>query len=182
MIIFTIAFHRAFHVGAGETSDGVDRRVDPDNLLPATSLKGLLRAALIERLGIPESRVREIFGAAGRQPATWRWTDATGFVDAAIQPTTRVSIDDATGTASDQLLMFGEEVDAQTATFIVEPAVMLEPDRERDDELLLWAAALAVSALGGGRRRGSGWVTITANGREWTAEHTRRLISMRGAR
>ena len=45
MITFTVTIHGPFHISAGESGDGADNVVDRDNPLPASSLKGLMRAA-----------------------------------------------------------------------------------------------------------------------------------------
>ena len=61
----------------------------------------------------------------------------------------------------------------------------LPPERVQRHELVLRAAARAVVSLGGERRRGAGWVSITDTDRtdeeiSWTAGDTTALLRTRG--
>lgn len=103
MITFTITFHGPFRVGTGTPSEGLDARVDRDNLLPSTSLKGVMRAAAKETLAAPVALVDAVFGGpAGRRPGTasaspWGWTDALFSSAPIVTPVTRIRVDNATG-------------------------------------------------------------------------------------
>ena len=48
MITFTLAMHGPFHVSTGTPDEGMDSPIDLSCPLPATSLKGLLRAEVTE--------------------------------------------------------------------------------------------------------------------------------------
>lgn len=167
MMIFTITFHGPFRVGTGTPSEGLDARVDRDVLLPSTSLKGVMRAAASETLRLPDRLVSEVFGqgsggvASGTGGAPWGWSDAE-FATPAITPVTRIRIDDATGLTQRGALMMGEHVWASTASFTVFPLTLLaDPARLTLHSRVLRASARAVTSLGGLRRRGEGWVSIT---------------------
>ncbi|WP_051209227.1 RAMP superfamily CRISPR-associated protein [Propionicicella superfundia] len=177
-LAFTIRFHGPFHVGTGRPEPGLDNAVDRDTPLPASSLKGLMRAAARESLGVRETLVDDVFGKP-RQPAPWWWSDAQFAVPIAVTSTTRISVDDATGLAKRGFLMFGEHAWAEPATFCVEPRVRLSDEQYSVHSLVLRAAALAVLGLGGGRRRGEGWVSIEDDGEPWTDADSERLIAAR---
>lgn len=184
---FTITFHGPFHVATGTAEQGIDRTVDPDALLPASSLKGLMRAAAAEQLGVAPSVVDAVFGddptrrdrdrRRRLRPSPWWWSDAA-LVGAEVANITQIRVDDETGTTDRGFLMFGQHVWAEAATFDVE-------QRDPVDDLALHtlvlnAAARAVVSLGGQRRRGEGWVTVT--GEPWTLQHTAQLMALRGRR
>lgn len=75
----------------------------------------------------------------------------------------RVAIHPEHGTALTDHLMFGEEVWALAAEFIVQRYGPLPAGAlcERDQQAVLACAAAGVHALGADRRRGLGWVTCT---------------------
>ena len=75
MITFTVTIHGPFHISAGESGDGADNVVDRDNPLPASSLKGLMRAAAADLLGLPDTLIADVFGAPGPAGSPWRWSD-----------------------------------------------------------------------------------------------------------
>jgi CRISPR/Cas system CSM-associated protein Csm3 (group 7 of RAMP superfamily) len=157
---FEVSFFGPFRVATGLAGRGSDITVDLGNLLPASSLKGLMRAAAKQVLAGRPDLVVEVFGEP-RSPSAWAWSSAA-LADATVRRRARVAIDDTTGTAVAEALLFGEEVWADTATFSVDPLVYLDPERRRLHELVLLAGAHGVHALGGSRRRGLGWVGIQA--------------------
>jgi CRISPR/Cas system CSM-associated protein Csm3 (group 7 of RAMP superfamily) len=171
---FTITFHGPFHIG-GTPESGLDRVLDRMVPLPGTSLKGLLRAEAAERLRVLDPLVSAIFGARGQHGSAspWWWSDAK-IADEKITRSARIHINDATGTTERGFLLLGEDLWARTATFTVEPRMM---GATADQALVIRAAARSVSALGGGRRRGSGWVTIEDD-TEWSADDTRALLAL----
>lgn len=76
--------------------------------------------------------------------------------------------------------MMGEVVWATQAHFRVSPLVGRDPQIIARDVTVLRAAARAIVALGGSRRRGEGWVTVT-DGQEWTDADSQVLLSLKAA-
>lgn len=174
MITFTITFHTPFHVATGTASEGLARLVDSENPLPASTLKGRMRAAAATTLGLPPTVVAEVFGSVG-DPSPWWWSDAH-FGSFKIGNTTRIRVDDATGTTARGFLMMGQHVWADTATFTVAQRVIVDRDISRH-AVVLRASARAITTIGGQRRRGEGWVTITDGA--WTSADTDELAHLR---
>lgn len=162
----TITFHGPFRVATGTGRPGIDAAVDPDNLLPASSLKGLMRDSA-ERLlpGLPQL-VETVFGGP-RRPTAWGWEPARfGDEKPEVARRARVRLDGESGAARRDHLLFGEEVWARTAEFTVTqhgPLPHTEgPPLDRDGHLTVLACAAAgVHSLGADRRRGMGWVDCT---------------------
>lgn len=184
MTAFTISFHGPFHVGSGVPDRGLDRVLDRDALLPGTSLKGVMRAAASETLGMSKPLVASVFGSpsahagpALRHGSPWAWSDAD-FSEFSLQRLARIRIDDRTRTTDRGFLMLGETVWADTATFTVTQASPA-PGNVGDHLLVLRAAARAVTSIGGGRSRGEGWVTITDE-EPWSAQDTAHLRVLGG--
>jgi CRISPR/Cas system CSM-associated protein Csm3 (group 7 of RAMP superfamily) len=179
---FAIHFRGPFHVARGQATMGLDRTVDLRNPLPASSLKGLMRAEATLRLGLPSAAVDEVFGAKGT-PSPWAWSDAD-LEEAVPTRTARIKLAPAgDGAAEKGFLMFGEHVWASSASFEVNyTGHGLSDDQLSTHQLILCATARSVSALGGGRRRGEGWVRIEPVGQHalWGAADTDRLMAMRG--
>lgn len=176
---FQITFHGPFHVARGQAAAGNDRTVDGNQLLPASSLKGLLRAEAREQLQIKSALVNEIFGSG--RPSPWVWSDAS-IVDPMVQRSARIRIGDTDGgQAEDEFLMIGQHVWARSATFSIEQWGEVPPDRLAAHTLVLTAAALSVNALGGARRRGEGWVSIRRPGFTWSSENTESILKLREA-
>ncbi|MCW2914725.1 MAG: hypothetical protein JWN52_2793 [Actinomycetia bacterium] len=162
----TITFHGPFRVATGSARAGLDITIDPDDLLPASSLKGVMRAAARQLLPGRPGLVDEVFGGKPRvqaraQSSPWHWTGAEFGEEPPITTRARVSIDHATGTARRNHLLFGEEVWADTATFEITRRVPLALQDQRVHQVVLAASAAAVHALGADRRRGLGWVTLS---------------------
>lgn len=180
MITFTITFHGPFHVSTGVAADGIDTPIDLGCPLPATSLKGLMRAEAVERLGISQKLVDEIFGRSTSGPAAetqrsapgaWQWSDAS-FDQVIPAPYARIAVDNR-GLTRQGFLAFGTQAWATDGQFTVEPRVRLDDAALTRHTVILRACARSVSSLGGDRRRGSGWVSISDA--PWTSEDTSAL-------
>jgi hypothetical protein len=155
---FVIDFLSPFRVSTGQAAEGVDATIDTSDPLPATSLKGVMRASAKQILGEHAPLVGEVFGDA-RRPCRWHWGDAVpvGKSWARPQIAARIQIDAATGTAKRDMLALAEETTAARAEFVL---TRMGPV----DDVGLHAAVLAIAArstrsLGAARRLG--WVSIT---------------------
>lgn len=185
-IHFSITFHGPFRVQTGSAAEGTDITVDRLNPLPATSIKGLLRAEARDRLGIRPALVDEIFGRSTSGPdgprrsesGAWWFSDAS-LEEMTVDVTARVAVDER-GRAREGMLVFGEQVWASAGRFIAEPLRRLDDADYMRHALILRAAARSVSSLGSDRRRGLGWVTITDD-RPWVDANSRALIDLRDA-
>ena len=179
VISFDIRFLSPFRVGASTGRDGIDAPVDHHRPLPADHLKGMMRSAATDILGLNSQILAGVFGSPAA-PSPWAWTDAVPGNDADWTPRYRhrVKIDEATHTASRGSLVLAESLWTDTATFQVRwagpaagPAV--------DEVLVLAASGAATHAIGAWRRRGLGWVSITANDVAWDTTATERLLNLR---
>ncbi|MGW2320093.1 RAMP superfamily CRISPR-associated protein [Streptomyces sp. NPDC001680] len=154
-------FHGPFRIGTGRPAPGADDTVDRDDPLPASSLKGVMRASAAWLLPGGAHLVDRVFGTA-RQPSPWHWSGA----DFGEQPPravvrARIAIDPVTGTAREDHLLHVEEHWARNAQFTVTRTAYLPPEEAADQLAVLACAAAGVHALGADRRRGLGWVTCT---------------------
>jgi CRISPR/Cas system CSM-associated protein Csm3 (group 7 of RAMP superfamily) len=157
---FVIDFLSPFRISTGEAAAGVDATIDTGDPLPATSIKGVMRATAKQLLGEQADLVGRVFGNAQR-PCRWHWGDAVPIGDSWASPqiTARVRIDAATHTAKHDMLALAEETTAARAEFVI---TRMEPVSDVE----MHAAVLAIAArgtrsLGAARRRGLGWVSIT---------------------
>lgn len=181
---FTISFHGPFHIARGQAAQGLDRTVDRVVPLPASSIKGLLRAEAREQLGIRSDLVDAIFGNRVL-PCPWAFSDAEIAPlpedRSRVRRAARIKVD-KNGQASNRFLMLGEQVWATAAEFTIEQAV---PGiaRVEDHVLVLTAAAQSVTSLGGARRRGEGWVSIMRDDIDqvWDDHSSASLITLMGA-
>jgi hypothetical protein len=161
---FTVRFHGPFRVGAAYARDGVDAAIDHDSPLPGDHLKGLMRAAARDVLGLDKVRVAEVFGgvgaAAGAGPCAWSWSAAEpdGGWEFALRH--RVKVDPVSHSASRDHLVGGEQAYTSTARFHVTLVGVLAAEQVAWQRLVLRAAAAAVHGVGAWRRRGLGWVGI----------------------
>lgn len=176
---FEIEFHAPFRISSGRAGDGSDTTVDRAALLPASSLKGLMLSAARDLLRFPLRQVDAAFGTPW-QPSPWGWSDATMTEEVQIRPRTRIRIDPATGTVVPGALLVADEVLAARAEFSIDRAGWIEPGQARLHETILLAAARAVTAVGGDRRRGSGWVTVTPVEPQWSDKHLRAAAALAG--
>ncbi|MGW3562334.1 RAMP superfamily CRISPR-associated protein [Streptomyces sp. NPDC000941] len=166
-MIVTIHFHGPFRIGTGDSRPGLGTTVDRTELVPTTSLKGVMRASA-ERLLLPKRPdvVRAVFGAL-RQPSPWHWGPveyAGGPEEPGISSRARVELDPQTGTAIPSHLVVAEEVTVPSATarFAVERFDVLPAGLDEGAHLAVLACAAAgVHELGAGRSRGLGWISCT---------------------
>ncbi|MEU7616644.1 RAMP superfamily CRISPR-associated protein [Micromonospora rifamycinica] len=192
-LTFEISFHGPFRVATGRAGDGADSVIDPEAPLPASSIKGVMRSAARDLLKLPAPLVEAVFGAAW-QPSPWSWSDAviTGDGDATlsggdggagaeplrIRARARIQISEATHTVVDGALAVGEEILAHRAIFTVRRSGPVPADDLPRHEAVLTAAARAVTAFGGDRRRGLGWVSITPLHPAWIAASADHLVDL----
>lgn len=155
---FQLTFHGPFRVATGAAADGLDDTFDPDNPLPASSLKGLMRAHARTWLSLTEDLVDEVFGNPHHR-SPWWWSDAT-IDNGAPMVRSRVRIDHTTFTAVNNFLATAGELWPATAAFDVEARDCVPTNRLVLHETVLAASATAINALGSDRRRGLGWVSI----------------------
>jgi len=169
---FQVRFHGPFRVGTGRGHDGVDAAIDPDDPLPASHLKGLMRASARKLLLPADSLLDEVFGAGrDRGNSPWAWDSARpgsgSWHDVTVRNTVRISIDDDSGTVVPDHLLVGAQLWPDAcfrATFTVTRAGAVPPAVLPRHEALLRIAAQATTALGAQRRRGLGWITIRPDG------------------
>jgi CRISPR/Cas system CMR subunit Cmr4 (Cas7 group RAMP superfamily) len=178
---FEIVFHTPFRVAAGHAGDGSDTTVDRAALLPASSLKGVMLSAARDLLRFPRPWVDAVFGSPDRRQSPWGWSDAELVGDADVRPRTRIRIAPETGTVVPGALLVADEVLALRAEFSIDRTGWIEPDAEATHETVLLAAARAVTAVGGDRRRGLGWVTVTPTEPRWSGAHLRAAADLAGA-
>lgn len=159
---FEIVFHGPFRVSAGATARGMDAPVNIEHPLPASSLKGLMRAQGAEVLDVRADVIDEVFGSRFA-PSPWTWGDAvlstTGELDFRVEGTTKIRVDDR-GRTKRGFLRFSEVVWAESGWFTVEQIAPVAPNRLSSHLAVLHATATSVTSLGESRLRGNGWVTI----------------------
>ena len=164
---FTIQFHGPFRAGTGESGRGADDTIDPSDPLPATSIKGAMRAAAIG-IGIDKTLVAEVFGKeADASPWAWTsgrgWTWAGGGTDPTPEQRIRIRINEDTGTVEEGGLFNVEALWPEKCEFVVDRIGFIAPSRTVVHEAVLRSAGRAVHSLGADRTRGLGWVTVTAD-------------------
>jgi len=145
----------------------MDTTIDPENPLPSTAVKGLLKSHLRHSLRVPEEMVASIFHSEDDQ----RWVFSDGRVQVKVNAWTRVQVDDD-GRSAERLLMVGEQAFAETGELVV-TWVGRGPAPEQEVRALR-AAARCVTSLGSHRRRGLGWVSLADN-EPWTEDDSRAL-------
>lgn len=161
VLSFEITFLSPFRISTGEAAPGLDATIDPDNPLPATSLKGVMRATACTLLGERAPIVDQVFGSA-EQPCPWHWSDARplgGWVPPSV--TARLKIDTKTHTATRDMLALAEETYAPRAVFQIMATAHLEPAQLELHGIVLAVVARATRSLGAARRRGLGWVSLS---------------------
>ncbi len=175
-LVFDIRFHTPFRVATGNAGDGGNSMVDPSSLLPASSLKGIMRWTAQHLLSISRTVVKEVFGEP-HQASAWSWSDASiaQAADDIIRSRARIQISDDTGTVEKGALAIAEEVLATQASFAIRRRGFVPAGRADLHKDVLLASARAVTSLGGDRRRGLGWVSVTPTDPLWTPDLTKRL-------
>ncbi|GLI00905.1 RAMP superfamily CRISPR-associated protein [Phytohabitans aurantiacus] len=168
---FQIAFHTPFRVATGRAGEGSDTTVDRQTPLPASSLKGVMRSAARDVLRLAPGWVDAVYGTAW-QESPWSWSDATpqAGTPAQVRVRARIQIAQDTATVVDGALAIAEEFHAAGAEFTITRSGWLEPDLVAAHEAVLVASARAVTAVGGVRRRGLGWVSITPSDPPWPGD------------
>jgi CRISPR/Cas system CSM-associated protein Csm3 (group 7 of RAMP superfamily) len=175
-----VTAHGPLRIATGHAGRGLDALVDRDRV-PASSLKGVMRAAAAQLLGLPPGVVERLFGSPS-VPSPWAWTDVdlnSEGVSAHVASRVRVAIDSATGTVREGALMHAEELwIGGDPTFRIEQTGEVA-DADQDGRLLA-AIARAVPSIGASRRRGLGWVSLRpvldVTGTELTAEQAAELV------
>lgn len=178
---FRIQFESPFLVSTGRAKAGYDATPDDEVPLPATAIKGLMRAQAREVLGVGEPWENLTYGAP-RRPSHWAWSDARFDADPQIAPASRVSVGNR-GVKRTGFLAITQVLWADSAEFVV----ALTDSRASDlaeQCVVLRASALSISSLGSNRRRGHGWVQVTEIKEEgrvvpWTDEDSRALLGLR---
>lgn len=159
-IKFTIAFHGPFRVGTGIADRGLDDSIDQGEPLPASSVKGAMRAAAELVLGLPPAVVGSVFGGEGSgNGSPWAWSTPQFQTAPTIRPRARNQIG-PDGVAVDQALALTEHAWADAATFLVEQQRSVRVLPKDEHIKVLAAAAISVTALGAWRTRGLGAVSI----------------------
>lgn len=159
---FEITFLSPFRVSTGEAAPGLDATIDPDNALPATSLKGVMRATATKLLGEKTPLIGEVFGS-NEHPCLWHWSDARPFGEwARPMVAARVEIGE-NHTATRDMLALAEETHAPRATFQITSTAWMEPEQLELHSIVLAIAGRATRSLGASRRRGLGWVAMTCS-------------------
>lgn len=182
-LTFEVTFHGPVRVGRGRAGVGVDDTVDPDVIVPGSSLKGLMRAEASILLGSREADlVGEVFGTA-RQPSPWHWNDIRA--DCTLgdpRSVARIRVDSVAGTAVNGGLFSAEYRWPRTAQFAVQRFTALTDEDSERHEVLLWAAALSVHSVGADRNRGYGWVDVRRVGAEPDEVFLARVADVLGMR
>lgn len=163
---FKVETHAPFFISSGVGAGTLDAVARKDSPLPASSLKGVMRAAATQVLQMPSETVEAIFGKEGSAGA-WSWTDAGPTEDEPTEAFTvgkrsRIRLSDA-GTAQRESLAATEMYWANTKarpSFFVEQAMPIEQGLINGHLAVLIASARAATAVGAWRNRGMGAVTL----------------------
>lgn len=155
-----VTAHGPLRVATGHAGRGLDAVVDRDRI-PASSLKGVMRATATNLLALPATTVDRVFGTT-IAPSPWAWSDVdlhSPAVTSSVATRVRVRIDPATGTVTDGALMHAEELWLEGDPVFRIDQIDHVADPARDGRLLA-AIATAVPSIGASRRRGLGWVSL----------------------
>ena len=104
-----VTAHGPLRVATGHAGRGLDAVVDRDRV-PASSLKGVMRATATHLLALPTPTVDRLFGTA-TSASPWAWSDVdlrSPDVSASVASRVRVAIDSDSGTVRDGALMHAE--------------------------------------------------------------------------
>lgn len=177
VLLFTVTFHGPFRVGSAYARDGVDAALDRHEPLPPDHLKGLMRAAARDLLGVPAGLVGEVFGSPG-SPSPWFWSAAEPDGEWAFSFRHRVAIDQETHSALKDHFVLGEQAWASAARFEVTQVGPLDQQAAGRHVLVLRCAASAVHGLGAWRRRGLGWVGVSPDAGPVTRPEIAELVNL----
>lgn len=169
-LMFELTIRTPFRVATGRGGIDIDAAVDIDCPLPASSVKGLMRAAAAEFLGAPaDPLLIDVFGAPGSRPSPWKWEDPQLFftptehrptIAHMVQTRTRIQIDPQTRTTVEKALLVGQELPPTRGQLEIWRRGFIPPDRVAAHRALLILSALLIDGLGAARRAGNGWVTV----------------------
>jgi len=166
VLTFTVQFHQPFLIRSGDAQGGLDAVARYGTPLPASSLKGAMRSACLNVLGVPEALVGDIFGREGRVGGAlgrgaWAWTDAGPAAAFQSWSRARNRIDPEFGVVRPEALTFSEEFwQVGQASFLVEQVMPLDQKAVERHTTLLASCAWGVTGLGSWRNRSMGAVTI----------------------
>ena len=179
-ISFTVTFHSPFRVGSAYARDGVDAALDRHDPLPPDHIKGLMRAAATDLLGLRTAEVDDVFGSPAA-PSPWAWSSAQPVGDGwEFSFRHRVAIDRDAHSARKDHLVLGEQAWVRQARFTIQSVgALTEAARDRH-VLVLRCAASAVHALGSWRRRGLGWVGVAPDDEPVSANDVAKLLELAG--
>lgn len=179
-ISFTVTFHSPFRVGSAYARDGVDAALDRHDPLPPDHIKGLMRAAASDLLGLGTAEVGEVFGSPAA-PSPWAWSSAQPVGEGwEFSFRHRVAIDRDTHSARKDHLVLGEQAWVRQARFTVQSVGALSEEARPRHVLVLRCAASAVHALGSWRRRGLGWVGVVPDDEPVSASDVAKLLELAG--
>jgi CRISPR/Cas system CSM-associated protein Csm3 (group 7 of RAMP superfamily) len=178
--------------------------------IPGSTIKGLMLDTARD-LSIPWALIREVFGghridiaeidsteedpasqkSGPTLPSPWAWSDME-FPDGEPNETSRsrIRINKVTGVVTDGALVLSKEYHIQgihKGSFSIErvgPVPRLCPPVSICEEkhlAILEATARAMTSLGGDRRRGLGWITVSRKDKQTTAAELAEAIeALRG--
>lgn len=167
-LTLTIDAPGPFAVGTGHPRAGLDDTIRPANPLPASEIKGAMRAAAAMLLGVGRTMSRslgvmdEIFGAEGRGGA-WAWSDAGPADRFLLTKRSRIRVQEQSGTVQRESLAATEVAwirPGAPPTFTIEQWQPLDDGRLTEHVSVLLASAHAVTAVGSWRNRGMGSVSF----------------------
>lgn len=167
-LTFTVQLHQPFLISSGLSGEGLDAVARADTYLPASSLKGVMRAAATHVLQAPADLVGEVFGVGGvitrpNRGSAWAWTNAGPRSAFHAFTRSRNRLDPGGGVTVAEAMATTEEIwqkPGTEITFLVEQLRALDAPTRRRHTTLLRASAYGVTAVGGWRNRGMGTVTI----------------------
>ena len=131
-----ITFNGSFRIGSGRSGVMLDDVLDPDRLLPGTSLKGVMREAARALFPMVDDAtdhpmVAEVFGTT-RSRSPWHWDDAEFAVEPSIRPKARIALDDRRRTEPGALFVVeAAHTSTATATIWQQDQIEREIRRER---------------------------------------------------
>lgn len=83
-VAFTLTCYGPLLVASGLSGAGLDTGLTHAGVVPAASLKGLMRAAATDVLGVEPDLIAAVFGdppgekgKTGPRPGNWGWSDVT---------------------------------------------------------------------------------------------------------
>ncbi|MDQ1248256.1 MAG: hypothetical protein QG597_2628 [Actinomycetota bacterium] len=204
-----LVLHTPVHVGTGVSRLGVHETLDRRVPVPASSVKGVMRAAAVDLLTAgrdpyraaaetapePDDEhgragdvadehpplVRAVFGDRGAA-SPWHWSDpapVSARPGDEVEHRTRIRIDPHTGTVLDGALVVTEVFPPGTLRLSVTRRHPVEAADLAAHHALLLLSALLVDGVGGGRSAGLGWAGLTPISRTTTPDLARLVQEVR---